>query len=70
MEFVRSRMHNGKVGYWEYPLFTHYKLCPSARYVGGTSKYLCECKRPEKCKGVIAVAQENEKSKHDPTSRN
>lgn len=27
-------------------------LCPTARCVGGTSRYLCECRNPRECKGV------------------
>ena len=31
----------------EYPLYRmHYQFCPTARYVGGTSHYLCECPSP------------------------
>jgi hypothetical protein len=41
----------------EYALFEHYKLCPTARYVGGTSNYLCECRRPKECLGVQAVIE-------------
>ena len=37
----------------EYPLYSEsYKLCKSARFVGGVSKYLCECKNPLACEGV------------------
>jgi len=55
-KFVRSMMRDGKGGlYYEYPLFDQHRLCPSARYVGGTSKYLCECGYPQLCEGVIAV---------------
>lgn len=39
--------------YHEYPLFDQFKLCPTARYVGGVSKYLCECKDPNTCPGWI-----------------
>ena len=39
--------------YYEYPLFNYFKKCPTARYVGGTSKYLCECKDPEGCAGWV-----------------
>lgn len=42
-------------GEWEYPLFDEFKLCPTARYVGGTSKYVCECAEPKQCLGVRAV---------------
>lgn len=42
-------------GEWEYPLHDEHKLCPTARYVGGTSKYVCECQEPKKCLGVRAV---------------
>ncbi len=37
--------------YYEYPLFDYYKKCPTARCVGGASKYLCECPDPETCPG-------------------
>lgn len=37
--------------YYEYPLGASYKKCPTARYVGGTSHYLCECKDPKTCPG-------------------
>lgn len=46
----------------EYALFDHFKLCPSARYVGGTSNFLCECMQPENCAGVKAVKQDLEDS--------
>jgi hypothetical protein len=38
----------------EYPLFYKkaMKACPNARYVGGTSKHLCECQDPKTCNGV------------------
>ncbi|WP_458321555.1 hypothetical protein [Providencia sp. CRPN22473] len=38
----------------EYPLYTKESaaLCSSARYVGGVSGWLCECKRPKECDGV------------------
>ena len=40
----------------EYPLYeTMYVLCPTARYVGGTSMYLCECAHPPECLGVRAA---------------
>jgi hypothetical protein len=45
---------------WEFALFEHFKLCPTARYVGGTSNYLCECKDPKNCPGVQAVMREIE----------
>ncbi len=44
----------------EYPLFHKEKLCPTARYVGGVSKYLCECAKPLSCPGVIAVTKERD----------
>ena len=46
----------------EYPLFTDENAgkCPTARYVGGTSRYLCECAKPEECEGV-RTAREVEK---------
>lgn len=48
--------------YKEYPLFNeHYRKCPTARYVGGGSRYLCECRVPSQCEGVKAVAQEEKK---------
>lgn len=39
----------------EYPLFTQAACdkCPSARYVGGTSRWLCECSEPTVCAGVV-----------------
>lgn len=39
----------------EYPLFTQTAcdLCPTARYVGGTSRWLCECPEPKQCRGVV-----------------
>jgi hypothetical protein len=39
----------------EYALFEYHWLCPTARYVGGTSNYLCECVIPKECLGVQAV---------------
>lgn len=43
----------------EYPLFTQdaANACPSARYVGGVSNWLCECSNPKECGGVLAAAQ-------------
>ena len=43
----------------EYPLFTdeNARKCPTARYVGGTSKYLCECVKPGECEGVRAARE-------------
>lgn len=40
----------------EYPLYTQENAdqCPTARYVGGVSRWLCECRLPRVCKGVIA----------------
>jgi len=35
----------------EWPLFDA-KGCPTMRYVGGTSKFLCECPNPRTCEGV------------------
>lgn len=52
----------------EYPLFNEAGLCPTARYVGGTSRYLCECEDPEKCLGVWAV--EDRKSDPEPKGKN
>jgi len=46
----------------EYPLYQHYSLCPTARYVGGVSKYLCECPKPSECEGVKAVKAEEEQN--------
>lgn len=46
-----------KWGRLEYPLFNIGKSCPTARYVGGTSVYLCECREPWKCKGVLEVVE-------------
>ena len=43
--------------WFEYPLFDQYLLCPTARYVGGTSKYLCECPSPNECKGWRAARE-------------
>lgn len=42
----------------EYPLFTQdaANACPSARYVGGVSRWLCECRTPGRCGGVLAAA--------------
>lgn len=41
-------------GSFEYPLFTEAAKndCPTARYVGGVSRWLCECSDPLKCQGV------------------
>lgn len=38
----------------EYPLFTQEAAdhCPTARYVGGVSRWLCECGAPTICHGV------------------
>jgi hypothetical protein len=45
------------VTYYEYPLFAYHAGCPTARYVGGTSIYLCECKQPHHCKGWQAAKE-------------
>jgi len=47
----------GVRSYYEYPLFDQYKLCPTARYVGGTSIYLCECKLVSQCPGWQAAKE-------------
>ena len=41
----------------EYPIYDKIarRFCPSARFVGGTSKYLCECPKPLECEGVKAM---------------
>jgi hypothetical protein len=41
----------------EYPLFTQENAdkCPTARFVAGVSRWLCECKEPSKCEGVMAA---------------
>lgn len=46
-------------GNMEYPLFTQdaANACPTARYVGGVSRWLCECQTPSQCGGVLAAAQ-------------
>lgn len=38
----------------EHPLYTRARaaLCPTARYVGGISRWLCECPEPHACPGV------------------
>jgi len=43
----------------EYPLMDEEcaHKCPAARYVGGTSKYLCECPQPRLCEGVLAAVK-------------
>jgi len=40
----------------EYPLFWASGYCKNPRFVGGTSKYLCECKDPETCRGVALAS--------------
>lgn len=42
----------------EFPLYSHYTLCPTAHFVGGVSRYLCECKEHHKCPGVLAASQD------------
>jgi hypothetical protein len=39
----------------EFPLYSDaaVALCPTARFVGGVSRWLCECKSPRDCKGVL-----------------
>lgn len=34
----------------------HKNLCGTALFVGGVSEYLCECKNPKQCKGVIRTS--------------
>lgn len=43
----------------EYPLISRdaANACPSAVYVGGVSGWLCKCRRPADCGGVLAAAQ-------------
>ena len=53
---IRSKMGDNKSTWYEYPLFNN-PGCPRARYVGGTSIYLCECPRPGQCPGVLATAK-------------
>ena len=45
----------------EYPLWDGETGCPTARYVGGETQYVCECKLPLECVGVLKVANEFEK---------
>lgn len=44
----------------EYPLLRqpHADKCPSARYVGGTTRWVCECEQPTRCPGVLAAQDE------------
>ncbi len=44
----------------EYPLYDKHHLCPSARYVGGVSRYVCKCPSPNECPGVQAVQPDDE----------
>lgn len=53
---IYSKPHKGSRQSAEYPLFDQFHLCKSARYVGGTSNYLCECQSPLTCPGVLKVA--------------
>jgi hypothetical protein len=41
----------------EYPLYTQENAdkCPTARYVGGISRWLCECLQPDFCHGYNAA---------------
>ena len=43
----------------EYPLIWGdvASLCPSRRFVGGTSRWLCECDSPTTCPGVNVAAE-------------
>lgn len=41
----------------EYPLYNNHDKCPSARYVGGVSRYLCECETPVECEGVRTLEE-------------
>lgn len=52
MPVQNADRHAYTVSGGEYPLFDHQADCPSARYVGGVSRYLCECATPESCQGV------------------
>jgi len=36
-----------------------FHLCPTARFVGGTSRFLCECEEPGKCVGAQAADAED-----------
>ena len=38
-----------------FPLYDHYRLCPTAQPVDGKSKYVCNCQQPLQCAGVKAV---------------
>lgn len=33
------------------------KACPTSRFVGGTSRYVCECKTPMGCAGVLKAKE-------------
>lgn len=47
----------------EWPLSEDVKhLCKTARFVGGMSRYLCECKKPENCAGVQQMQINHEKT--------
>lgn len=54
----------------EYPLRQYATLCPSARFVGGVSRYLCECKKPLECEGVKAqIALDTKSGIYAPESK-
>ena len=52
MPVKNAARHRYVISGGEYPLFNNQADCPTARYVGGVSLYLCECRDPERCQGV------------------
>jgi len=43
----------------EYPLLSAESAtkCPTARYVGGVMRWVCECEQPTRCPGVMAAQE-------------
>jgi len=53
---MTTRRGRGTTSFQQYPLLRESSGCPTARYVGGTSIYLCECESPGNCPGAIRAA--------------
>ena len=59
LKFVTNQTARGT----EWPLWNYDYKCPCKVYVGGVSRFLCRCDEPQKCPGVIAIAEQVEKDR-------
>ena len=59
-------IQSAKIGY---PLgYKYHKLCPTARYVGGTSVYLCECQDKAACPAQVQRTLDEDDRPNDDQS--